>query len=491
MLADVVSDNPASSTTSLAPIHSLPPELLQKILSYMSPERPSFRSYSYPLCLSQVCSLWRKLVLDMPSLWAQLFIKYSREDKNEAKEELSTRAKEYYGGSSMTRRATYELFALWLERSKPVLVDIEFSHPYQEKDTSFYAPLTDLFIPHSHRIRRLSGVCPETFLSSLPFSKMTSLEDFGLRASKTFGADDISVPSSCIISILGLPRLNWLDLRGIQHSDQSLSSSVFYGKQQLVSLKLELPGPLAARDLLLALPNLKEVDFIIRASDMRPTLRSTPSKRTPLPQLQELAIHLPNIMFDFDGDANSDPGLVLDAFSAPHLKMLDLTLPTADVARSWDALRNLVLASSPCKLHTLMLIGGLSLPEIYMTDILRSIPGLQILRLINMGLDAATLQALTLCERNTSSQLVPCLKELWLPEIGLRLDYERLSVMLRSRAHMLEVVHLRIHGDIPPNILQEIEDCGIPGISVLVYPPILVDDIAENEVAEEGEIESL
>lgn len=439
-LADVqvTPDNAAPLTRLRAHIHSLPPELLLTIFSYTLPKEPSFEPNTSPLLISHVCSLWRRLALGTPLLWSQLSIRFPcNGNKKDNDDGSSSACGDYARGPAMSLRVVYTFVDLWLERSKPGLVDIETHLPLSDKeeDISAHAILATILSPHCHRIRSLYGRCMKAFIFNLPLSKMMSLEvlDLYVHPSGSFprASPDLS---SCINLILGLPRLHSLDLTGLQHDVPPIAPSLpTNARHQLSCLKLKVPAPSAACDLMLALPDLKEVDFWIGESHIQSAIpKRRSSMRIPLPQLRSLTINAEM--------STSDPCLIFNSFAAPELQVLHLRFPKEFIG-TWDALRNFIHASSPCKLQTLKLDGHSwpAEPEVYLLDILHLVHELHTLEIRGMKINATILRALIWREGDESAQLVPHLRKLWVIDVG-HLDHRDLAAMLRSRPKLLDFV---------------------------------------------------
>ncbi|KIY70688.1 hypothetical protein CYLTODRAFT_419510 [Cylindrobasidium torrendii FP15055 ss-10] len=72
---NAASSNPALHHEARAPIDSLTPELLEKILLLASIDYSVFNSYQGPWAYSQVCRFWRLICVSSPRMWSCITIK--------------------------------------------------------------------------------------------------------------------------------------------------------------------------------------------------------------------------------------------------------------------------------------------------------------------------------------------------------------------------------------------------------------------------------
>jgi len=124
-------------SSSPFPFHRLPYELLAAVFEEgVRSSLPRFSEHSipFPIIVSHVCRLWRDTALDCATLWTDVFI-----DDNRMAD-------------------TYQIFRLYLARSKSILIDVRCHwHTFTCDDPPFKATITDI-LSHIGRVRHLSMV---------------------------------------------------------------------------------------------------------------------------------------------------------------------------------------------------------------------------------------------------------------------------------------------------------------------------------------------
>lgn len=142
------------------PIDSLPDELIVAIFVYcVQLDRPglSVDPRDPPWLLGQVCSRWRRIALDTPTLWPNIRLRFHRlediADELEGKKDDPDVISEF----EFCLAAFIELLRHQLARSKeqPLKMWADLTDVEWETHTEALEELVDIISPHSHRIQEL------------------------------------------------------------------------------------------------------------------------------------------------------------------------------------------------------------------------------------------------------------------------------------------------------------------------------------------------
>ncbi|KAL0564001.1 hypothetical protein V5O48_018054 [Marasmius crinis-equi] len=275
----------------LPPIHGLPPEVLTKIFAIHCVNVPiSTRVIPDIISISQVCRLWREIVLSTPSLWSDFEVTgsyYPRSSSGEIQEDMvemfalirkvrlfMERSKNVpltltlslgVGGAKMQ-----ELLSILVEsaeRWKSLDIrSVDFHHPVLEPLSCRLSSLQSLTLS-CHRRWRSAGPLPITLfehcealtsveldtdpsnhwsLLRLPWRHLTKLETFFID-----GSSLASLLQEC-------PRLKVLKLIGYKYSNTQTISPIALSHLETLSA-YGRSTPLLLGDLFL--PNLTTLDF--------------------------------------------------------------------------------------------------------------------------------------------------------------------------------------------------------------------------------------
>ncbi|KAK7043021.1 hypothetical protein VNI00_008759 [Paramarasmius palmivorus] len=118
----------------LAPVHRIPPEILQNVFTFFCEDTWLEKTLTQPLTLSRVCGRWREIVLSTPSLWSTIAIDYAEWPKDFHWLDF--------------------LVHLFLDRSKtsPITLTLNFEDDELRQDA---VPSIEALVRHSSRWHRL------------------------------------------------------------------------------------------------------------------------------------------------------------------------------------------------------------------------------------------------------------------------------------------------------------------------------------------------
>ncbi|KAK0210276.1 hypothetical protein DFS33DRAFT_1378258 [Desarmillaria ectypa] len=211
----------AEHLTILSSIRRVPTELLQEIFLYCVGDKP-FRDIwpeggyasDAPVVFGRVCSRWRTVSLNTPSLWSSLKITISR----------------VAGAVDWAALGSRKILRAWLKRSGRLPLDVCLS----ASRTSSAAELRDIIyclgLPHCYRWRRIILTLPVGFSDHAIFDSLCFplLEHFVLHICSPTMRDPTAVNNLCflerapmlrefkittsITALTGFPRAPWRQL---------------------------------------------------------------------------------------------------------------------------------------------------------------------------------------------------------------------------------------------------------------------------------------
>jgi hypothetical protein len=287
------------STSAAAVVQEFPPELLSNIfsLSVSKPVQIPASCYDAPWNIAQVCSKWRHVALEIPSLWndIQILLDYSSAETQESCD-------------SMLKEASLFLFR---SGKSPISLTLE-----AEEDVTPHACMAVLFfvMPHLRRLQSLSLIPVERFRlpPQLDWGRVNNLESLSL--SFDFGPLSGNLdhpPASYLKGFHGASKLHTLT---ISSDHAHLELQIFkFPWSQLTRLEFnQTTIPYAeGHEVLRQCVGLVSLRLGIVSDDECKIF----SDRTLLPHLESLAVFV-----DMDGDY----GQFLQPFVLPSLKRLKI-----------------------------------------------------------------------------------------------------------------------------------------------------------------------
>ena len=407
---------PGSERQMKAHINSLPAEILYAIFKACLQDVSATRISASipPLVLTHVCSVWRALILGMPSLWSDILV-----DED-----------------NLNFKNTPALLSLWLQHSSNSPIDV-----WIKGEDEQLSPLVAEVLPHSGRLEslRVDG-CSTRLLGEILNSDFNSLEVLFLRPSLSDLAQ-FNLPPF-------FPRLEMLsDMCSV------INTRSLHNQEQLSYVSEGRTNPQEMCELLRALPNLETLRAYI--IENREWERSGTS-RLALPKLKTLDI---GCDMDFLTGDQVDPRPILDNFTVPNLEKLSLVFLTGQ--QRWSALHDFLSASKSTSLQELRLsIGSSTPPDIYLPDILRIASTVAVLEFPFSVIDTELLRCLIWDENDPQRQLLPRLKTLKFLKCRGFGDSDIIPV-LQSRAQTLGRVDFVDCDGLRPENEHELRATGI------------------------------
>ncbi|KAF8346071.1 hypothetical protein F5887DRAFT_1184635 [Amanita rubescens] len=215
---------------ALAPHKKLPPDVLRSIFHFSNETRVVFplakRGVGFHLLrITHVCSAWRQLALETPTLWSDLDIFLSSADRSQHHQRLSSARQWFARAQDMPRSLSIDL--TWLDDDDPG----SHLHDTWEQILEFMAlyRLRDLELEYP--INQLALELPDHVLSSIECLHLTGIDNDTVNHSTKSLFSDFGTLSNlkrliirdafnlCGNNIVRWDRLQTLDIWTFGHSD--------------------------------------------------------------------------------------------------------------------------------------------------------------------------------------------------------------------------------------------------------------------------------
>ncbi|KAK6977978.1 F-box domain-containing protein [Favolaschia claudopus] len=212
------------------PVLTLPPEIVSEVFLHFLPpypDPPSFTGLHSPICLTHVCTQWRKIALSTPRLWRAI-----------ALGDHSWPAPE--GGTALAE--------LWLERSGDLPLSIHVAD-YQDYSNGLPSTIFSPLLPHRDRWERLIlTICETTNILAIdgPMPLLHTLHillaEQGL--SNPLSIHDVPCLRTLVLDDFGTPSVNlpWSQLTSLtlQSIDVDECISILQQIPNLVDSRLRI-----------------------------------------------------------------------------------------------------------------------------------------------------------------------------------------------------------------------------------------------------------
>jgi hypothetical protein len=338
-----------SHTSRVAPISTLPNELLAEIFIRSTPNLITLPctifDNSFPWALSLVCKWWRSVVLGTPELWANIWLQYSL-SKSKGARDFEARTKIAHIG---------------LARSADSFVSLKVTFSILHSED--WGMLTSLISNHAHRLIRLELNVLGKILGELPpFRQMhfDNLKDVSI--SSHYG-----IPQSLPFTLFqNSPLLRVLELKA-DLSLLTMAQDLPWAQLTSLSMKRTWGRALSANlahIILRQCSNLNHL-YITLSSEEQPGSADIVIKTLPCPFLQTLLVEVQTI----------EIATFLKPLILPCLAQLELICPAYINLLGWDHSLALDTVSSFSQLKGLKI--DLCIPIHYeMSGFLKSLGGL-------------------------------------------------------------------------------------------------------------------